>query len=396
MLFNNENFNVFVPTMQTSQPGGQSGQQVQHMDHSDQSWRKRANDIRLSLRNKLKEALASQNYPNAGCVAESYESEVFTSANNLNEYKSKFVLWLASIYERSNSFAGMDFKPMGSPGFVKGAGVMRVVNIKNSVNLPNEIWCMIFSYLPLAPKKNATATCKLWYRIIRENPKFSGHILVSWYNMKTALETLQWNWLNWPGLKILELNKLELVEDSRVSVQNVIEKLSLKDHCPPSLESVLFDVDLTPIQSNGQSLLLYQPYTNQIFGLGQRLDSIQKWNEYESNLRALKMLKSFRYMSGRNKGAWRQLEGPLPPHMFRPILEELEATPVPSNDALLLIASPAFQTFRSLCDRVMNYLESWPEGRFSVGLGGWSQFLGLRVNNDALRYWNKLVAKYGD
>ena len=90
------------------------------------------------------------------------------------------------------------------------------------------------------------------------------------------------------------------------------------------------------------------------------------------------------------------MEGLLPPHMFRPILEELEATPVPSNDALLLIVSPAFQIFRSLCDRVMNYLESWPEGRFSVGLGGWSQFLGLRVNNDALRYWNKLVAKYGD
>ena len=95
-------------------------------------------------------------------------------------------------------------------------------------NLPNEIWCMIFSYLPLAPKKNATATCKLWSRLIREDSKLSGHISISWYNMKTALEKSQWNWSNWPALEIFELNKLEFIEDSRLSVRNVIYKLSLK------------------------------------------------------------------------------------------------------------------------------------------------------------------------
>ena len=269
-----------------------------------------------------------------------------------------------------------------------------------NINLPNEIWCMIFSYLPSAPKKNAIATCKLWSRLIRGNPKLSGHILISWYNMKTALETFQWNWSNWPGLKILELNKLELVEDSRMtSVQmNLIRKLyiSLKDHCPPSLEAVLFDVDLTPIQLTGESLLKYQANTNKIFGFGQELDSFQKWDEYASNMRALMMLKSFGYMTGRNRRFYQFMEGLLPPHMFRPILEELEATPVPSNDALILIASPAFQTFRPLCDRVMNYLKAWPEGSEPFGFSSWSQFQGLRVNNETLRCWNKLVAKYGD
>ena len=49
-------------------------------------------------------------------------------------------------------------------------------------NLPNEIWCKIFSYLPLAPKKNATATCRLWFRLIREDPKLSGYTLISWNN----------------------------------------------------------------------------------------------------------------------------------------------------------------------------------------------------------------------
>ena len=208
-------------------------------------------------------------------------------------------------------------------------------------SLPNEIWCMIFSYLPLTPKKNATATCKLWSRLIRENAKLSGHILISWSNMEIALQTLQWNWSNWPGLETLELNKLGLVEDSRVSVQNVIEKLMLSSHhmedrCLPSLKAVLFDVDLTPIQTNGQSLLMYKPYTDQIFGLGQELDSIQKWKQFELNMRGLKILKSI--ASGN------------PPQMSWPILAELEATLVSSNDVLLLIASPAFQT-------LMQYME---------------------------------------
>ena len=166
-------------------------------------------------------------------------------------------------------------------------------------NLPNEIWCMIFSYLPLAPKKNATATCKLWSRLIREDPKLSGHILISWNNMERAIERSQWNLSNWPGLETLELKKLELFKDSRVSVRNVIEKLSLSCHHMktrslrlPSLKAVLFHVDLTPIQTNGQSLLMYQPYTDQIFGLGQELDSIQKWKQFELNMRGLKILKS--------------------------------------------------------------------------------------------------------
>ena len=188
-------------------------------------------------------------------------------------------------------------------------------------NFPNEIWCQIFSYLPLEPKKNATATCKLWFRLIREDPKLSGHILISRHNMETALDTLQWNWSNWPALKTLELNKFEL-EDSREAIQYIIKTLSLRE-CPPNIEEVLLNVDLTPIQTNGMSLLQYQPNTNQIFGLGQELDTIQKWNVYESNMKALKMLKSMRY------------RGPI--ESLERTLENLEATSAPSNDLLLLI-----------------------------------------------------------
>ena len=155
-----------------------------------------------------------------------------------------------------------------------------------SFDLPNEIWCKIFSYLPFQPKKNATATCKLWLRLIREDQKLSGYILISWYNMEKALEKLQWNWNNWPALKTLELKShpVMFVEGSREAVQNAIEKLSLKN-CPASLEEVLFDVDLTPKQIFGRLLLKYQRKTDQIFGLGQKLDSLQKWEDYESNIK---------------------------------------------------------------------------------------------------------------
>ena len=227
-------------------------------------------------------------------------------------------------------------------------------------NLPNEIWCKIFSYLPLASKKNATATSKLWFMLIREDPKLSGYISISWHNMEKALEKIQWNWNNWPALKTLELksHSLTFVEDSRVAIQSAIEKLSLKD-CPPSLEAVLFDVDLTcarmsharrcncphkciatqpqnliTIQTYGQSILKYQPYTDQIFGLGQKLDSIHNWNEYESNLKILKRLKSMR-----------------DPQIRQFILAELEAT----NDILSFIASPLFQSYRHLCDKITNW-----------------------------------------
>ena len=33
--------------------------------------------------------------------------------------------------------------------------------------------------LPTESKKYATATCQVWFKIIRNDPKLSGHILVS-------------------------------------------------------------------------------------------------------------------------------------------------------------------------------------------------------------------------
>ena len=226
-------------------------------------------------------------------------------------------------------------------------------------NLPNEIWCMIFSYLPLEPKKNATATCKLWFRLIREDPKLSEYILISWYNMEKAIDKLQWNWNNWPALKTLELKShpLAIIEDSRETIEYAIEKISLKD-CPPSLEEVLFEVDLTLMKSektrvgwiltlektHGWSLLKYQRSTDQVFGLGQKLDSMQKWKEYESNMRALKILNCMKYMASGTR-----------PQDFSELISAKMVEISTSNDLFLLIASKEFLTLRRVCDYVLVY-----------------------------------------
>ena len=126
-VLNNENFNEFNQLMQPGQNGQPPHGQPQHMDHPDQSWRNRATDIRQSLLNKLKEALTSQNYPNAGSMAETYENEAFVSANNLKEYQIKLVNWLASIYDSSSNSTNMslgDLKSPMLPGGINMGGMM--------------------------------------------------------------------------------------------------------------------------------------------------------------------------------------------------------------------------------------------------------------------------------
>ena len=228
-------------------------------------------------------------------------------------------------------------------------------------NLPNEILCKIFSYLPFKSMKNATATCKLWFRLIRGNQKFSGYILISWHNMEKAIDKLQWNWNwnNWPALKTLELKShpLTIVGDSRETIQKAIEKLSLKD-CSTSLEEVLFDVDLTLLKTHGwsRSLLKYQRSTDQIFGLGKKLDTMEKWKEYELNMKTLKILNSM-------GGGIMAKEGPHGTNLglFAASILAKMVDVSTSNDLLLLIAS---KDFLNLCD-IIDYVYVVHQGPYS-------------------------------
>ena len=76
-------------------------------------------------------------------------------------------------------------------------------------NLPNEIWCDIFSYLDKKSLKNVTTTCKLWFGIIRGNDKFSRHINMKFTDLKdmaTKITDSEWLRERWPSMKVLEVS----------------------------------------------------------------------------------------------------------------------------------------------------------------------------------------------
>ena len=57
-------------------------------------------------------------------------------------------------------------------------------------NIPIEILNEIFVYLDGISRKNASATCKIWFAIIRTNRKILNHICFGKYG-PTSLDDLQ-------------------------------------------------------------------------------------------------------------------------------------------------------------------------------------------------------------
>ena len=76
-------------------------------------------------------------------------------------------------------------------------------------NLPNEICCEIFMYLDKKSLKNVSATCKLWFEIIRGNEKFSGHVKMKFTDLKDLSKTVtdsEWLRERWPSMRVLEVS----------------------------------------------------------------------------------------------------------------------------------------------------------------------------------------------
>ena len=76
-------------------------------------------------------------------------------------------------------------------------------------NLPNEIWCGIFSYLDKKSLKNVTITCKPWFGIIRGNEKFNVHVKMKFTNledMSTKITDSKWLRERWPSMRVLEVS----------------------------------------------------------------------------------------------------------------------------------------------------------------------------------------------
>jgi hypothetical protein len=106
--------------------------------------------------------------------------------------------------------------------------------LPNLPNLPREVWCIIFSYLPKESRKIATSTCKLWFEIIRGNSRFSGNITISWIFLNSNFD-----WKNWPSLK-----NLVIADSSFPSPKMALEAMrNINFKKCQSLEKVTFGVN---------------------------------------------------------------------------------------------------------------------------------------------------------
>ena len=81
-------------------------------------------------------------------------------------------------------------------------------------NLPREVLCIIFSYMDKTSMQNSTATCKLWFELIRGNPNLSSHIYFKIVKLQEFDQRIQdlnltgargWR-ARWPVLKAVEFH----------------------------------------------------------------------------------------------------------------------------------------------------------------------------------------------
>ena len=70
-------------------------------------------------------------------------------------------------------------------------------------NLPREILCIIFLYLDKKSVQNSTATCNLWFELIRGNSNLSSHVKL--YDFDERIQDFKLTGARWPVLKTVQL-----------------------------------------------------------------------------------------------------------------------------------------------------------------------------------------------
>ena len=107
--------------------------------------------------------------------------------------------------------------------------------------LPREILCIIFSYLDKKSVQSATATCKLWFELIRNDSNFSSHVCfkaIKLQEFDKRVQDLEVSVARWPVLKTIKFcghyPYFSVVEKL---VQHA-PKLVNSEDCPP-LEKII-------------------------------------------------------------------------------------------------------------------------------------------------------------
>ena len=124
------------------------------------------------------------------------------------------------------------------------------VNVDSLTNLisveilPREILCIIFSYMDKKSVKSATATCKLWFELIRNDSNLSSHVCFKGIKLQEfdkRIQDLEISVARWPALKTIKFcghyPYFSVVEKL---VQHT-PKLVNSEDCPP-LEKIIVSV----------------------------------------------------------------------------------------------------------------------------------------------------------
>ena len=123
-------------------------------------------------------------------------------------------------------------------------------------SLPNEVLCILFSYLDKKSLRNSTATCKHWFELIRNDSNLSGQVCLpndGLLELKRKINDSQWIWTRWPVLQTIEFRKLFVGE---------------------KFKKIYFeDVRFTPALGTNKEIVKYLSQSN-IFRDSLRLDKI--------------------------------------------------------------------------------------------------------------------------
>ena len=137
--------------------------------------------------------------------------------------------------------------------------VRRNIDCSDAVNtikieiLPREILCIIFSYLDKKSVRNATASCKLWFELIRSDSELSGYICLEKMGLEQLFQKIlvgEWKWEQWPVLKTLKLGGLSAAHIQFISSKEMMSYISnLADFkgCP-TLEKVVISVSCKMVE----------------------------------------------------------------------------------------------------------------------------------------------------
>ena len=119
--------------------------------------------------------------------------------------------------------------------------------------LPREILCLIFSHLDKKSVRNATASCKLWFQLIRSDQNLSGYISLEKFGLEQMSQKIsvgEWKWTQWPVLKTIKLGGLSAAtSENDLPCEALFHNKPKPNICPSTIIQNSYSKEITPYLS---------------------------------------------------------------------------------------------------------------------------------------------------